>query len=97
MTSTPKPMPKGQYSLEDLVRFAESRGGACLSSEFRGMAQMHRWRCGREHEFEASPRLLMHGGYWCPQCLPSLDGEPVWDYDALVEIDPLLRRFYRAG
>jgi hypothetical protein len=82
-------------SLEELIAFARSRGGACLSMEFMGSTAAHLWRCGREHEFSASPRLLIEAGYWCPSCFPSVDDPGAWDYDALAKLDPLLDRFHR--
>ncbi len=86
-----------ELRLADLVAFARERGGCCLSTELRGEGVKHRWRCGRDHEFEASPRLLMRGGYWCPQCFPSVEDPSGWNYEAQVAIDPLLRRFYRSA
>jgi hypothetical protein len=28
-----------------------------------------KWRCAFDHEFEASPTLVLLGGHWCPECL----------------------------
>lgn len=79
----------------DLIAFAVSRGGELLSIEYLGVTALHRWRCGRDHEFEASPRLLIHGGYWCPECAPSVDDPSGWDWDAHAAVDPLLARYHR--
>jgi len=79
----------------DLVAFAASRGGELLSAEYAGVAVLHRWRCAHAHEFEASPRLLIHGGYWCPECAPTVADTSGWDWDAQAEHDPLLARFHR--
>lgn len=89
-------MPFDDLSLTDLTEFAKSRGGACLSTAFSGPNEPHRWRCGRNHEFQASPMLLIHGGYWCDVCLPSVSDQSGWDYDEIVLTDPLLRQFHRA-
>ncbi len=86
-------MSKLAASLEDLQKFAASRGGTCVSSDFLGIGEKHRWRCGRSHEFEASPRLLIGAGYWCPQCFPSVDDTSGWDYSSQSAVDPLLRSF----
>ena len=79
----------------DLVRFAASRGGQLLSPSCAGAGVKHRWRCARGHEFEASPRLLIHGGYWCPRCAPSVEDTSGWDWEAQVKLDPLLAKFRR--
>ena len=56
-----------------------------------------RWRCALNHEFEASPRLLIQGGYWCPECFPSAHEGRGWDWASQAKVDPLLARFYRTG
>jgi hypothetical protein len=81
----------------ELVAFAESRGGSLLSQEFTGMTDPHRWRCALGHEFEATPRLLVHGGYWCPECFPAPHEGRGWDWESQAQVDPLLARFHRKG
>jgi len=81
----------------DLVAFATSRGGVVVCTEYRGVAALHRWRCGRDHEFEASPRLLIHGGYWCPTCAPTVNDTSGWDWVEQASVDPLIARFHRSG
>lgn len=78
----------------DLVAFAQSRGGRVVSDAYLGVAALHRWECGRAHTFEASPRLLIHGGYWCPECLPTVDDASGWNWDFHAESDPLLATFH---
>jgi len=78
----------------DLVAFAVKRGGELISAEYLGVTVLHRWRCARDHEFEASPRLLIHGGYWCPTCAPTVGDTSGWDWDAHAEVDPLLAEFH---
>lgn len=78
----------------DLVAFAKSRGGRLLSSEFKGVSAMHVWCCAVGHEFEASPRLLIHGGYWCPVCAPTVHDTSGWDWDGHAQHDPLLADFH---
>ncbi len=82
---------------EDLVDFAHSRGGSLLSSDFEGWRQQHRWRCALKHEFQASPVLLLEGGYWCPECFPCPEVGRDWGWDHQAEVDPLLGRFYGKG
>jgi hypothetical protein len=81
----------------DLVEFAASRGGVVICTEYRGVAVLHRWRCGRDHDFEASPRLLIHGGYWCPTCAPTVNDTSGWDWEEQASVDPMIARFHRSG
>ena len=81
-------------SIEVVREFARSRGGRCLSGEVSDAGQKLQWCCGAGHEFEASARLLMHAGYWCPHCFPNVGDTAGWDYDSVVDLDPLLARFH---
>lgn len=89
----------------ELVAFAESRGGQLLSGEDNGhpdalqyaLIDALRWRCALNHDFEASPGLLIQGGYWCPECFPSAHEGRGWDWASQAKVDPLLARFYRTG
>ncbi len=78
----------------DLVDFAASRGGALLSDTFAGVHEKHRWRCALGHEFEATPRLLVHGGYWCDECFPSAVEARGLDWERQAEVDPGLARIF---
>lgn len=57
-----------RHTLEDLSELARSRGGQCLSDEYRGSQQKHRWRCANGHEWEARPDNIRNSGSWCPRC-----------------------------
>ena len=88
-------MADGTIDMQGLAAFARSRGGSLLSGEFSGATRPHRWRCAAGHEFEATPRLLVDGGYWCPECFPSPDAG--WDWERQAAVDPQVDRFYRKG
>ena len=55
---------------------AESKpgGGWCLSKEYKGMNELHKWKCGTcFYEWMAKPcdikgRVTRQHGSWCPQC-----------------------------
>jgi hypothetical protein len=53
------------------------------------------WQCGRGHEFDASPALLIGGGYWCPDCAPSFEDASGWNYAHAAEKDPALAQIVR--
>jgi len=68
-------------TLEELQKAAEFRGGKLISTSYNGNpAEQLEWECHKGHRFMASPRLILMGGHWCPDCLP-----PAWDYDDLSE------------
>lgn len=67
-TGTWCPYCRGQYqTIEDLSNLARPRGGQCLSTEYRGQARKHHWRCSDGHEWTATPNSLKNGS-WCPRC-----------------------------
>ena len=84
---------KGPWTLAELQAFAESRGGACLSSAAGDESTSHRFRCAEGHEFEGRAFVLIRGGFWCPKCQPPIDGPGPWNWSAFAENDPALARF----
>ncbi|MBW2294838.1 MAG: NAD-dependent epimerase/dehydratase family protein [Deltaproteobacteria bacterium] len=80
-------------SFAALEAFAASRGGTCEAQDFSDPAHRLEWSCAHGHRFEASPRLLVSAGYWCPTCAPRVDDLSGWDYGAKSEKDPLLAAF----
>ncbi len=84
-------MDKKTVDLQTLQDFAASRGGVCRAD---GSADPHdpvEWTCARGHRFSALPQLLMEGGYWCPECFPTIETSSQWDWDEIAKQDPLLR------
>lgn len=65
-----------EWTEADLRVAAEFRGGELLTvgltrgdqtmGDFTGKLG---WKCGLGHEFVASPRLILIGGHWCPECV----------------------------
>jgi hypothetical protein len=86
--------PRSALALEDMRAAATFRGGACLSATMeRGdLCARLRWRCAFGHEFEASPTLVLLGGYWCPRCLPA-----PWNYAEEAKRNPFLAQVWRNG
>jgi len=77
-----------EYILKDVQELAKSRGGQCLSTEFIDIKSKLKWKCGRGHEFEATPRLIL-AGHWCPESVP-----PPWEWDAIARVDPAIADVY---
>jgi hypothetical protein len=69
---------------------AAFRGGKCLAKNLNGMDEKLRWRCTFGHDFEASPRLVLLGGHWCPDCLSSRG-----DYEEEVKHNAFLAQVWQ--
>ncbi len=64
---TCKPRGRKPLTLEDLQAVATRRGGACISTKYRGVETKHRWRCAKGHTWSALPKNVRQGS-WCPTC-----------------------------
>ncbi|MBC5992414.1 zinc-ribbon domain-containing protein [Pontibacter cellulosilyticus] len=58
---------KRRYQLEDLVKFAQSKGGESLSKRYTITHAKYPWKCTKGHCFEMTFDKVMQG-YWCPYC-----------------------------
>jgi hypothetical protein len=54
--------------LAELQAFAASKGGVCLSREYRGLRRRYRFRCDKGHEWEALGGNILMRGNWCKKC-----------------------------
>lgn len=61
-------------SIEELQEIARSRGGQCLSENYKGTHKPHEWECAYGHHWKASPANIKSRGSWCPKC-SRLDGQ----------------------
>lgn len=84
---------KGDHKLEiqDMKQAAEFRGGHCLSKTMTpgDLQTKLTWKCAFSHEFQASPRLVLKAGHWCPQCQA-----PPWNYDAIAKVNPFFAQVW---
>ena len=63
-----KPLP--QMTVAELQAAAMFRGGRLVSETYSGdPSQLLTWECHQGHRFEASPKLVLEGGHWCPDCM----------------------------
>ena len=64
--------PLADFTLADMQQAAAYRGGMCLSKEMvqGDLDTPLEWQCAEGHRFKASPRLILLGGHWCPECFP---------------------------
>lgn len=83
--------PESELNLEDMKKAAEFRGGRCLSDtmETGDWTGKLKFRCAFGHEFEASPRLILEGGHWCPHC-----ENKSWNYGERAKVDPFFAQVW---
>lgn len=59
-------------SIDELIELAASKGGKCLSTEYKGVHAHHLWECSFGHRWEAVPLSIKgrpsKSGSWCPEC-----------------------------
>ena len=84
--------PENELSLDDVRGAAKFRGGECLSEtmETGDWKTKLRFRCAFGHEFGASPRLVLEGGHWCPEC-----ERRSWNYGARAKVDPFFAQVWK--
>ncbi len=75
-----------ELTVEDLRKAAEFRGGRLLSETYDGNSEKPlEWSCHEGHRFMMTPKSVLWGGHWCPECLP-----PKWNYDEQATHNPFL-------
>lgn len=64
--------PMSLFTIDDMRQAAAFRGGKCLSETMiqGDWDSPLEWECVEGHRFKASPRLILLGGHWCPECFP---------------------------
>lgn len=50
------------------MRLAESKGGRCLSTHYKGVDTHLVWECQYSHQWSATPYAVNKMGTWCPIC-----------------------------
>lgn len=83
--------PEEELDIKDINDAAKFRGGECKSTtmkkgDWKGKLK---FKCAFGHEFEASPRLILEGGHWCPEC-----ERKSWNYAARAKVDPFFAQVW---
>ena len=98
--------PLSELDLADMKKAAQFRGGKCLSKKMTkgDLDTQLEWQCAEGHVFKASPRLILLGGHWCPECFPwpykSGKNEPLqmathpWDWDKEAKRNPFFAQLW---
>ena len=105
--------PMEEFTMADMEKAASFRGGKCLG-EVRGRKKqdaeelrgLELWdtplelECAEGHRFTATPRLILLGGHWCPQCFPypyqdvPEDEQRPWHWDAEAKRNPFFAQLW---
>lgn len=56
-----------KHSIEEMKGIAVSRGGKCLSNEYKNSKTHLNWECANGHSWMAIPEVIIKG-HWCPHC-----------------------------
>ncbi len=83
--------PESALNLADVAGAAKFRGGECLSEsmETGNWSNKLKFQCAFGHTFEASPRLILEGGHWCPEC-----ERKSWNYGKRAKVDPFFAQVW---
>ena len=83
--------PEAELDLEDMKGAAKFRGGSCDSVAMNkgDWSSKLKFTCAFGHSFEASPRLVLEGGHWCPEC-----ERKSWNYGKRAQVDPFFAQVW---
>ncbi len=57
-----------KYTIEDLQEYAHSKGGKCLSTEYKYNESAYDWECSKGHKFTKLWLTIKCRGSWCRYC-----------------------------
>ncbi len=60
-----------RLSLDDMQKIAMSRGGKCLSGQYKNSQSKLKWECAHGHKWDSVPNSIINGT-WCPHCSSGL-------------------------
>jgi nucleoside-diphosphate-sugar epimerase len=82
---------EAKLTIEDVKGAAVFRGGECLSEHMSkgDWTSKLQWKCAFGHQFEASPRLILEGGHWCPEC-----ESKSWNYHEIAKTNPFFAQVW---
>lgn len=63
----PRCSSRRRYTIEDVQKTAEERGGKCLSEKFINTKEKLKWQCSAGHQWEAIYSSIQKGR-WCAKC-----------------------------
>ncbi len=57
-----------KYTLDDIHKIAESKGGKCLSTKYKKAKYKLDWECSKGHRWSIALSNVVNANSWCPQC-----------------------------
>lgn len=67
----------GKFSKEEGLRraqnYAQTKGGECLSTEYKNSYSKLSWKCEKGHTWSSRYADMVHKNGWCPQCNQDLN------------------------
>jgi hypothetical protein len=63
-----------KLTIEEMDQIAKDRNGYCLSIAYINSREKLRWRCEKDHEWDASPGAVKQGT-WCEICIKKENGK----------------------
>lgn len=83
--------PESELTIIDMKQAAHLRGGECLSEDMEKGNWVNKleFKCAFGHNFMASPRLVLEGGHWCPEC-----ERKSWNYGERAKRDPFFAQVW---
>ncbi|KWX70271.1 epimerase [Paenibacillus riograndensis] len=83
--------PASELNLEDIKGAAKFRGGECLSTSMvtGDWASKITFKCAFGHTFNASPKLVLEGGHFCPEC-----ERKSWNYKERAKREPFFAQVW---
>ncbi len=78
--------------IADMRGAAEFRGGKCLSGSMTpgDLDTPLEWECHAGHVFRATPRIVLKGGHWCPDCMGHR-----WEYEEEAHHNPFFAQIWK--
>ena len=56
------------YTIDDAKAIANKKGGECLSTVYINIKMSLKWRCSKNHVWEAPLERVLYDNNWCPTC-----------------------------
>lgn len=83
--------PAALLNIDDMKGAATFRGGECLSVDMEtgNWTEKLDFKCAFGHTFSASPKLVLEGGHFCPQC-----ERESWNYKERAKREPFFAQVW---
>jgi len=56
------------YSIEDLKKHSNNKGGSCLAGSYTGVKDKYEWQCEQGHKWLSTWDSIKNLNSWCPYC-----------------------------